>query len=146
MFDYLTKISSINLKKFILKSINHLDWESNLSIIPLRFSKCFLEVSMNISQWERFSWKTAYSMILINNAKWVSSQLFGCSRVTVGPLEMWHLYHLMFVTELLLVGPVGHIDPHMKDWVSKCLETATYQLECDALTYRAIRVTLYCVW
>ena len=83
MFDYLTKTSIINLKEFIVESINYLGWESDLSIRPPRFFKYCLEVSMNTNQWERLSWKTVYSMILANNnTKWVSSQLFGCGRAT----------------------------------------------------------------
>ena len=61
----------------------------------------------------------AYSMILANNTKWVSSQLFGCGRAKLGPLGRRHLYHQMFITELLLVLPVGHIDPHITDKVTK---------------------------
>ena len=112
MFDYLTKISIINLKEFIVESINYLGWESNLSIRPPRFFKYCLEVSVNTNQWERLSWKTVYSMILANNnTKWVSSQLFGCGRAKLEPLGRGHLHHLMFITELLLVLPVGHMDP-----------------------------------
>ena len=111
MFDYLTKTSVINLKEFIVESINYLGWESNLSIRPPRFFKYCLEVSMNTNQWERLSWKTVYSIILANNnTKWVSSQLFGCGRAKFGPLEMGHLHHLMFITELLLLSPAGHMD------------------------------------
>ena len=61
----------------------------------------------------------AYSMILANNTKWVSSQLFGCGRAKVGPLGRGNLHHLMFITELLLVLPVGHMDPHITDKVTK---------------------------
>ena len=42
-------------------------------------------------------------MILANNKKRVSSQLFGCGRAKHGPLERGHLHHLIFITELLLV-------------------------------------------
>ena len=112
MFDYLTKISIINLKEFIVESINHLGWESDLFTRPQGFFKSCLEVSMNTNQWERLSWKTVYSMILANNnTKWVSSQLFGCGRAKLGPLGRGHLHHLMFITELLLVWPVGHMNP-----------------------------------
>ena len=55
----------------------------------------------------------------------------------------------MFSTELLLVWPVGHMDSHIADWVAKLSqgkEMVTFHLECDALTCRAIRNTLYCVW
>ena len=34
MFGNLTKTSIINLKEFIVNSINCIDWESNLSITP----------------------------------------------------------------------------------------------------------------
>ena len=113
MFDYLTKISIINLKEFIVESINHLGWESDLFNRPQGFLKSCLEVSMNTNQWERLSWKTEYSIILArNNAKWVSTQLFGCGRAKCGPLGRGHLHHLMFITtELLLVWPVAHMDP-----------------------------------
>ena len=66
---------------------------------------------MSTNQWERLSWKMAYSMILTYNTKWVSSQLFGCGRAKLGPLGGGHLHHLMFITELLLVWYVGHMDP-----------------------------------
>ena len=112
MFDYLTKTSVINLKEFIVESINYLGWESNLSIIPPRFFKCCLEVSMNTNQWERLSWKTVYSIIWTNNnTKWVSTQLFGCGRAKLGPLGGGNLHHLIFITVLLIVWPVGHMDP-----------------------------------
>ena len=107
MFDYLTKTLINNLKEFIVETINYLGWESDFSTRPQRFFKYCLEVSMNTNQRVRFSWKTVYSMILANNnTKWVFSQLFGYSRVKLGPP-----HHLMFITELLLVLPVGHMDP-----------------------------------
>ena len=37
MFDYLAEASTINLKKFIMDSVNYLGWELNLSIGPPRF-------------------------------------------------------------------------------------------------------------
>ena len=75
---------------------------------------------MNTNQWERLSWKTAYSMILANiNTKWVSSQPFGCNRAKLGPLRRDHLHHLMLITELLLVWPVGHMDLNITDWTTK---------------------------
>ena len=92
----------------------------------------------------------SYSVILVNNTKWVSSQIFRCGRAKSAQLERGHLHHLAFITDLLLVWPVDHMDPHITDWVTKPIEVtwtvATYQLECDALTYRAIYKTLYCVW
>ena len=120
MFDYLTKISIINLKEFIVESINHLGWESDLFTRPQGFFKSCLEVSMNTNQWERLSWKTIYSMILTNNnTNGVSSQLFECGRAKLGPLGKRHLHHLLFITELLLVWPVGHRDPNITDWATK---------------------------
>ena len=62
---------------------------------------------------------------------------------------MGHFHHLIFVTELLLVSPVGHMDPHETEWslnLAKCPELVNYQLKCDALTYRVIFNTLYCMW
>ena len=50
-------------------------------------------------------------MILANNnKKWVSSQLFGFSRAKLGPLRKGHHDHLMFITEFLLIWPVGYIE------------------------------------
>ena len=111
MFDYLTKYSVNNLKEFIMESINCFGWKSDLSIRPPRFFKYCLEVSMNTNQWMRLSWKTVYSMVFAKiNSRWVSSQLFRCSRAKLGPLGRGHLDHLVFITELLLVWPVGHMD------------------------------------
>ena len=71
---------------------------------------------MNTKQWERFSWKTIYSMILANNnTKLVSSQLFGCGRAKFGPLGRGNFHHLMFFTEVLLVLPDGHMKPNITD-------------------------------
>ena len=59
-------------------------------------------------------------MVLANNTKRVSSQLFGCGRAKLGPLGRVYLQHL-FITELLLLlqlinsRPVGHMDPHIID-------------------------------
>ena len=100
------------MKEFIVETINYLGWESDLSIRPPRFFKYCLEVSMNTNQWEKLSWRTVYSMILANNnTKSVSSQLFGCGKAKLGPLARGHLHHLVFTSELLLVLPVGHMDP-----------------------------------
>ena len=115
MFDYLTKTSFINLKQFTVDSINYIGWELNLSIRP---KNTVYTVSMNTNQWERLSWKMTYSMILANNTKWVSIQLFGCGRAKLGSLGRGHFHHL-FITELLLVQPVVHIDPHITDKVTK---------------------------
>ena len=122
IFNYLTKTSIINFKEFNVKSINYLGSESNLSIRPPRFFKYCLKVPTNTNQGERLTWKTTYSMILANNTKWVSSQLFGYDRAKLGPLGRWHLHHLMFITELLLVWPVGHIDPDITDWAIKPIQ------------------------
>ena len=102
-----------------MESINYLGWESNLSIRPPRSFKYCLEVSLDTNQWERLSWKTKYSMILTNNnTNRVSSQLFGYDRAKFRPLGRRHLHHLMFITELLLVWPVGHMDPNITDWAT----------------------------
>ena len=37
MFDYLTRTSIVNLKEFILDSINCSGWESNPSIRPQKY-------------------------------------------------------------------------------------------------------------
>ena len=58
-------------------------------------------------------------MILSSTTKLVSSQLFGCSRAKLGPLGRGNLYHLLFIIELLVVWPIGHIDPYITDWVTK---------------------------
>ena len=120
MFDYLTKVLII-LKDSILESINYLDWESNISIRPQRFSKYCLEVSMNTNQWGRLNWKTLYSIISANNnnSKWVSSQVLGYGRAKLETLRKGHHHHLMFITESLLVWPVGHMDPSVTDWATK---------------------------
>ena len=55
MFNYLTKASVINLKEFLVKRINYLGWEWNLSIRPPRFFKYCLEVSMKKNQREKLS-------------------------------------------------------------------------------------------
>ena len=68
------------MKELTLDSINYLGWESNFSIRPPRF--------FNISQWEILSWMTTYAMILANNTKWVSSQLFVYGMAKLGPLGM----------------------------------------------------------
>ena len=80
---------------------------------------CLHIFKMNTKQWDRLSWKTVLAMILANITKWASSQLFACGSLKLGTLERGHLRHLMFITALLLVCPVGHIDPHITDWVTK---------------------------
>ena len=56
--------------------------------------------------------------------------IFRCGRTKLGPQGWGHLYDLIYITELLLVWPVGHMNPYITDWVTKS--------ECDALTYRTI--------
>ena len=58
-------------------------------------------------------------MILANNTKWASRQLFGFGRAKLGPLGKVYLHYLTSVTELLLVWPAGYIDPRIIDWVTK---------------------------
>ena len=97
-------------------------------------------VPIKIKQCERLNWKTAYAMKLTNNTKWVSSELFECDMAKLELLGREHLHHL-FMTELLLVWPVGQMDSHIKDCVTKLSqvpETAAYQFECDNLTCRTI--------
>ena len=90
-----------------METINYLRWDSDLLTRHPRSFKYCLAFSMNTAQWERLSLKTVYSMVLANNdTKWVSIQLFGCGRTT----RKGHLYHLVFITELLLALPLGHMD------------------------------------
>lgn len=35
------------------------------------------------------------------------------------PMTRIHAHHLIFITALLLVWSVGHMDPQVKDWVIK---------------------------
>ena len=42
----------------------------------------------------------------------------------LGSLGRGHLHHLMFITELLLVLPVGHMDSHITDKVTKPSQVA----------------------
>ena len=86
-------------------------------------------------------------MILANTTRSVSSQLFGCGREKLAPLGLGHLHHLMFITELLLVWSVGHIDRYQTVPLNqaKYSKVTTCQLECDALTFRTIHNALYCV-
>ena len=116
MVDYLTKTSITNLKEFTVGIIIILGGNQ---ILPLYHKNTIYTVSLITNQWERLSLKTPYSMTLANNTKRVSSKLFGCSRAKLEPLRRGHLQHLMFITELLLVWPVGHIDPHITDWITK---------------------------
>ena len=76
-------------------------------------------------------------MVLANYTKWVSSQVFECGKDKLGPLGRGHLHHLMFISTLLLVWPVGHMYSHVADWITKCgqvpreFELTTYQSEFD---------------
>ena len=88
-------------------------------IFPLDYKNTIYTVSMSTNLSERLSWKMTYAMILANNTKWVSSQLFGCGSAKLWSLGGGHLYHLMFIIELLLVQPVGHMDPHITDEITK---------------------------
>ena len=108
----------------------------------------------NNYQWTQISerdvkCKTAYVMILVNNVKWVASQLFGYDKSKLRPLERGHLRDLMFITSLWLVWPAGHMAPHKTNWVTKPgkvtkkFELETYRPECKALTSWAIHNTLY---
>ena len=122
MFDYLTKTSIISLKEFTADSINCLGWELHLSIRSQRFLFLFLFVCLFTQyHWTQSSDRDLvehpYSMILANNTKWVSNELFGCGKVKLTPLGRGYLHHL--ITELLLVWPVGHMDPHATDWITK---------------------------
>ena len=153
MFDYLTKTWIITLKKFEIDSVNYLGWNWNLSIRPSRiFLNTVQPVSMNTKQWEILSWKTAYAMILANNAKWVSNQLFGCGKAKLGPQGQGDLYHLMFITELLIVWPVCQMSSYVADW-SLNLDKCPGKLNCQAtnfltytLTYATICNALYGLW
>ena len=91
-----------------------------------------------------------YAIILANNTNWVPRQLLGCGKAKLGPLRRRNLHHLMFITPLLLVLFLGHINPHITDCVTKLVvrefELTTWWLECEVLTYWAIRNTLYYMW
>lgn len=91
-----------------------------------------------------FSWKTDYSMILANHIKWISTQLFECGKANFGLLARGHFHHVMLITALLPVRPVGLMEPYIIDCVNKPgqvpreSELAVYQFECVALTYWTI--------
>ena len=82
------------------------------------FLNTLYTVLINTNQWQRLSWKNAYAMILANNTNWISSQPFVCGRAKFEPLGRRHLCHL-FIAELLKVWPVGYMDLHITDWVTK---------------------------
>ena len=87
-------------------------------IFPLDHKNTVCTVSTSTNHWDSLSWKMAYSMILVNNTKWVSSQLFGCGRAKLGPLRKGTSSPLR-VYQSLLVWPVGHMDSHITDWATK---------------------------
>ena len=99
----------INLKEFTLGSINYLIWESECFYYT---TKIFLNKPVSLSC------KTAYAIILANKVNWVSSQLFICGTVKLTPLGRRYLHHL-FITELLLVWPAGHMNPRITHWFTK---------------------------
>ena len=78
--------------EFTVDSKIYIGWESNLSIIPQKYRLCNFSEHKIVR--ERYSWKRAYSMILPNNTKWVSSQLTGCGKANLGWLGRGHFYHL----------------------------------------------------
>ena len=102
-----------------MDSINDLGWQLTVSF---KTTKIFLHpvytVLMNTNQFQRLSWKTA-NAIIVANTKWISSQLFACDRAKLPQLARGHLDQLMFITELLLIWAVVHMDPHLTDWVTK---------------------------
>ena len=63
-------------------------------------------------------------MILANNTKRVSSQLFGCGRPKLGSPGRGPVQNLTFITELLLVWPVCYMDSHLTDWITKPSEVS----------------------
>ena len=94
-----------------------------LGIEPFHLAiKIFLNYylhSFNEHKSVREKWKTAYSKILAKNTKWVAIQLFGCGRAKIGLLRRRHFHYLMFIIELLLVLPVGHMDTHIIHSITK---------------------------
>ena len=80
-------------------------------------------------------------MILYNNKKRVCCPLRGCGKTNYDALTRENLNQLMFMTVLLLVRIISHMDFHIADCVSKPaqvsreFEIATYQLKYDILVY-----------
>ena len=136
------------MKEVTVDTINYLCWRLNYLLIFV--NTVYTDHWTQVSERD-FSWKTSYAMILCNNTKLISSQLFRCGKTKFEPLRRGHLQHL-FITTLLLVWSVGHMDPHITDWVTKPgkvprkFELATYWFRCDALTCWAIRNTLCFMW
>ena len=73
-----------------MESINHLGWESDLSIRPPRFFKYCLEVSMTTNQWKRLTWKTVYLMILANNNTKLEGQTWATRKWIPLPPNVYH--------------------------------------------------------
>ena len=90
-------------------------------------------------------------MILYNNKKRVCCHLRGCGKTNHDALTRENLYQLMFMTVLLLVRTISHMDFHIADCVSKPaqvsreFEMATYQLKYDILLYWSISKNLFIV-
>ena len=91
-------------------------------------------------------------MILYNNKKRVCCYLRGCGKTNYDALTRENLYQLMFMTVLLLVRTISHMDFHIADCVSKPaqvsreFEMATYQLKYDILVYWSIRKNPFIIW
>ena len=92
------------------------------------------------------TFSTKHAWLLLGQSK-VYYEI-GCGRAKLAPPGRGHLYYLMFITELLPVWPVGHMDSHITDWVTKPSQVPwleTYQFKCDPFTYKAIRNILCCM-
>ena len=55
-------------------------------------------------------------MILANSTKWDCGRV--CGRAKVGPRGSRHYHHLL-ITEILIVSILGHIEPHIRDCITK---------------------------
>ena len=130
MFDYFTRISIINWKEFTVDSIL-----VHNRILPLDHKNTVYTVSMNTHQWQRLSWKTEYSVILANNTKWVPSQLFGYGMAKLGTLGRGQCHNLISVTGLLLVWPVGHMDPHKQSQVPRTGNLSSWMWHLKLLSH-----------
>ena len=65
--------------------------------------------------------------LVIRECSWKKTQLEKktvCGMAKLGPLGSGHLHHLMFITELLFLWSVGHIDPHITGWVTKPIQVS----------------------
>ena len=91
-------------------------------------------------------------MILANDTMWICSHLLGWCKNKFEQLARRYFHHLMFIAALFLIWTVDHVGPHSTNWVIKSIQVprefklATYQFECDALAYWAIRNIHYCMW